>query len=181
MTDRYSKVAIALHWLIAILMIGNFIGAQVAEGLGEEAEHFIMGNHKAFGIIVLLLTVVRIAWRLGHRPPPLDSHLKMWEKGLAHATHALFYIMMLALPITGWMMTSAHPKAPPISIFGLFDFPKLPILGDKMLGGIGHEGHEIMGTLLLVTVALHILGALKHSIIDKRPSLSRMTFRGPRA
>lgn len=180
MTERYSKVAAWLHWIIAILIVMNFVGAQIAEDMPKATEAVMMARHKAIGITVLILTLVRISWRLGHRPPPLDPHLKAWEKGLAHFTHGLFYFLMLAIPMTGWMMSSAHPMAPPIDYFTLFDFPKLPIVGNKMLGGIGHEGHEILTKVMFFGVILHVVGALKHGLIDKRPSLARISPFGAR-
>ena len=84
---RYSRGAIILHWLIALLIIGNFVGAWMAEDLPRDQKMVMMGYHKATGILILLLTLVRIGWRFTHRPPPLAETLKAWEAALAKVTH----------------------------------------------------------------------------------------------
>lgn len=180
MTDRYSKVAVALHWLIALCIIAAILIAEVTEDWEGPSRGLAMMLHKSFGISILFLSVVRIFWRVTHRPPAMDPHLKVWEKGLAHLTHTLFYLLMIGMPITGWIMSSVSAKYG-ISYFGLFDIPFLPVLGNKAAGAAAHDGHEIAGKVMIALTMLHVAGALKHSIIDKRPSLSRMTFRGPRA
>ena len=115
---RYSRGAIALHWIIALLIMGNFIGAWVSEDMPRPEKMELMGYHKAFGMLILGLTVLRIIWRLTHTPPPLEETLKAWEAALAKVTHALFYFLMLAVPMLNWMprqttMSRTHPSNPP--------------------------------------------------------------------
>lgn len=171
---RYSRGAIALHWIIAILIILNFAAAWVAEDLHKEDAMQVMGNHKAIGILILLLTVVRIIWRLTHKAPPLLESLKAWEAAVAKVTHALFYFLMLAVPVAGWGLHSAYGQGKPVSLFGLFDFPALPVGSDKPTIGLYHELHEVFATLMLVLFVLHIAAALKHQFVDRDGTLRRM-------
>lgn len=171
-SSRYSGVAIALHWIIALLIALNFAAAWYAEDLPKPEKIEVMANHKAFGLTILALTLVRIGWRLAHRPPPLSTALKAWERTLAHVTHWAFYALMLLIPLTGWGMASGGGK--PVSWFGLFDIPALPVAGNKALGGVFHEGHELLATLMLALFALHVAGALKHHVLDRDDTLSRM-------
>lgn len=171
---RYSRGAIILHWLIALMIIGNFIGAWVAEDLPRDEKMVMMGYHKATGILILILTLVRIGWRFTHRPPPLMETLKAWEAALAKVTHTLFYFLMLAVPVAGWGLHSAASKGKPVSIFGLFDVPALPLASDKPTIGLFHELHEVFATAMLALFVLHVAGALKHQFIDRDGSMQRM-------
>lgn len=171
---RYSRGAIAFHWTIAVLIMLNFAAAWVADDAPKEAARQIMGNHKAFGLLILLLSVLRIVWRLTHRPPPLADTLKTWEAAAAKVVHTLFYVLIVAIPLTGWAMASAFSGGEPIGFFGLFDIPGLPMAADKQTAGVFHEVHELLATLTLALLALHIGGALKHQFIDRDATLGRM-------
>lgn len=171
---RYSRGAIALHWIIAVLIVTNFILAWVSEDATKEVRSALIGNHKAIGIIVLALTLVRIGWRLTHKPPPLVETLKAWEIALSKVVHVLIYGLMLAIPLAGWAMSSSFSKGGPVSIFGLFGVPALPVGYDKATQGLFYELHEITATLMLVLLALHVGAALKHHLIDKDGTLRRM-------
>lgn len=171
---RYSRGAIILHWLIALLIIGNFIGAWTSEDLPRDERMIMMGYHKATGVVILLLTLVRIGWRLFNRPPALVATLKSWEAATARVTHALFYALMLAVPLAGLGLHSAFGKGQPVSVFGLFDFPALPVGSDKPTIGLFHELHEITATAMLVLFVLHVAAALKHQFVDRNGTLARM-------
>jgi cytochrome b561 len=171
---RYSRGAIALHWIIALLIATNFGLAWVAEDLPDEQKYALIGNHKAIGLIVLVLTVVRIIWRLMHKPPPVLDTLKAWEVAVSKVVHVLMYGLMLAIPLAGWGMSSIYAKGAPISIFGLFGFPAMPIAHEKSTQELFHELHEITATIMLVLLALHIGAALKHQFFDKDGTLRRM-------
>ncbi len=171
---RYSRGAILLHWLIALLIIGNFIGAWVSEDLPRDERMVMMGYHKATGVVILLLTLARIGWRLINPPPPLLDTLKAWEAALAKVTHALFYALMLAVPLAGLGLHSAFSKGKPVSLFGLFDFPALPVGADKPTIGLFHELHEVTATAMLVLLGIHVLAALKHQFLDRDGTLARM-------
>ena len=173
-TARYSRGAIILHWVIALLIIGNFIGAWISEDLPRDERMVMMGYHKATGVMILLLTLVRIGWRLVNRPPALLDTLKTWEAALARVTHLLFYVLMVAVPLAGLGLHSAFGKGKPVSLFGLVDFPALPVGSDKPTIGLFHELHEVTATAMLVLFALHLAAALKHQFLDRDGTLARM-------
>lgn len=170
---RYSRGAIAFHWIIALLIAGNFAGAWLAEDLPKAEQMEMMGYHKAFGLLVLALTIARIAWRLTHQPPPLVETLKAWEAALAKVLHALMYFLMLAIPLAGWGLHSAFSKGQAVSAFGLA-VPALPVGSDKPTVGMFHELHEVFATLMLVLFAVHVAAALKHHLVDKDGTMRRM-------
>jgi cytochrome b561 len=171
---RYSTGAIIFHWLIAIGVIANWRIAESAEHLEGAAKAAAIAPHKAIGITILALTLLRLIWRFTHKPPPLSESLAGWEKFLVRAIHAIFYILLIALPIGGWMAGSHFEMS--ISYFGLFDIPPLPVAADPEAGKAVLGQHKAGGEILLILVALHIVGALKHSFYDKVSSLSRMWF-----
>lgn len=171
---RYSRGAIALHWIIALLIVLNFALAWISEDLPKEDRAALIGNHKAIGITILVLTVVRILWRLRHRAPPLVETLKAWEAALSRVVHVLLYGLMLAIPLAGWAMSSSFSKGGPVDMFGLFGFPALPVGHDNATQGLYHELHEITATLMLVLFIVHVGAALKHHMIDKDATMRRM-------
>ncbi|MDL2353427.1 MAG: cytochrome b [Pseudomonadota bacterium] len=172
--ERYSRGAVILHWLIALLIIGNVAGAWLSEGMPKPDRAAIMALHKAFGITILLLTLVWIGWRLTHKRPPMVETLKAWEAALARVTHWLFYILMLAMPLTGWAFVSGASQGKPVSMFGLFNIPALPIGFDKATVGTFKDLHGTLGTLIVGLFVLHVLGALKHQFLDRDGTLRRM-------
>lgn len=166
----YSGVAIAFHWTIALLVIVNLV-----IGIGHDgipALRALMGAHKAIGITVLVLTAGRVAWRLAHRPPPLPAGTPGWEKGAAHATHWTLYLLMIAMPLTGWAMVSAPGPQRPLTWFGLFDIPTLPV--GSGLADLGHDAHGLLGWLMAALVVLHVAAALRHHLILRDTVLARM-------
>jgi cytochrome b561 len=166
--ERYSMVAVWFHWTIALLVIGNLAIGLLHESLLSDA--FWM--HKALGMTVLVLTLGRVAWRIGHRPPDLPDTVHAHERRLAHVVHWALYALMLALPLTGWMMVSGAQTRRPFTWFGLFDLPYLPI--GPAAGGFGHEAHEILGWAMLALVVLHIAGALRHHLLLRDETLVRI-------
>lgn len=171
---RYSQGAIVMHWLIALMIAANFVIAWSAEDLPKPERMALMNNHKALGLTILALTLLRLVWRATHTPPPLVETLKAWEAALAKVTHSLFYFLMVAIPVAGWGMISASAKGSPIPIFGMFDMPLLPVGKDKAIGDMFHESHEVLATAMLVLLGLHVLAALKHQFIDKDATARRM-------
>lgn len=174
--QRYSNVAIVLHWLIAALILWNVATMLL---LPEDVSRRLIDIHKAAGITVLALSAIRLGWRLTHRWPPLSDQLATWEKALARATHVLFYVLMFVVPLAGWLMVSAG-RGDPVSWFGLFDIPALPVPRDRAAAGYYNTLHEYAAFLTVGLLVLHVGGALKHSFVDRAPGLSRMWFgRGP--
>ena len=177
--NRYSMGAIVLHWLIALAIIGNWLLAQYAERLEHqklEAQHeAAMGTHFALGMTVLILSVLRILWRLVHRPPAPNPAHKPWERTLASVIHKLFYILIIGLPFTGYMMLQTYLGGMDVNMFGLFDFPGIAMAKDKGANEVFHELHEIFATVMVVLLGLHVLGALKHHFGDRDDTLRRMS------
>ncbi len=172
--SRYSLGAIAFHWLIAILIAMNFVIAWRVDGVPKDIQPVIIGYHKAWGMLILTLSVLRLIWRFTHRAPPLLESLKSWEAALAKVVHWLFYFLMIAIPMAGWTMHSAFTGGQPVSFFGLFNFPGLPLAQAKATGGLFHDLHGALATLMMGLVALHVLAALKHQFIDRDGTLRRM-------
>lgn len=169
---RYSRGAMAFHWAIAILVIMNWQIAERAHEFQGPLRGEIMGYHKAWGMLILALSLGRLGWRLTHPVPPLPRHYAPWERMLARTVHILFYVLLIGLPLGGWYANSLGGKT--VDFFGLFTIPALPVGLDKTLSGQIFELHETGGKVLLALVALHVLGALKHLVVDRDGGLFRM-------
>jgi cytochrome b561 len=167
---RYTRVAIALHWTIAVLIVTNLGIGLLMDALPDG----IIGIHKSIGMLVLLLSLVRLGWRLGHRPPPLPASVKSWEKGIAHAVHWILYAVMILIPLSGWIFTSASPKRHPLVFFGLFGLPYFPVPQEKAISHIWHDRHQTLAYLMIVLLVLHVGAALKHRFFDRDATLDRM-------
>ena len=159
---RYSLGAIILHWTIALLIVGNVIGALYAEDLPKAEAQAIMNLHKATGLLVLTLSVLRIVWRLTHRPPPYPPEMKRWEVTLARGVHALLYVLMISIPLTGWLFVSAATGGQPVDFYGLFGWPGVPLAQSRDTAGLVSELHEIFAFTLIGLWVIHVAGALKH-------------------
>lgn len=168
---RYTRVATWLHLLIGGAVVANIGLAMLTEDMPKATHMAAMGVHKALGITILFLTLLRIAWRFTHKQPPLPAAIPAWQVMLGKTVHFIFYALLILLPLSGWIWMSAADA--PISYFGLFDVPALTG-PDKVLGKTMHNRHEIMGLLMLGLVILHLLAALKHQYIDRTPFLARM-------
>lgn len=178
---RYPAAAMILHWLLAAGVIAQWRIAEAGEHAAtEEAGRAIMGNHFALGLVLLALVLLRLAMRLAQPNPPLASHLAGWERALSKTTHTLFYALLIAMPIAGWIAMSKYGA--PIDVWGLFTVPALPLATDPEGAKAIFSLHAITGTVLLALVAVHILGTLKHTLIDKDGNLFRMLpFGRPKA
>lgn len=161
----YSSVAIALHWLIGLAIIGN-----LCSGLLDK----YMPIHKATGITILVLSLLRLLWRLGHRPPPYEPTLKGREVATAKVTHWGFYTLTLAIPLSGWLMTSAGGRKYPLEWYGLFGIPFLPVAQNKALAGAMGGAHENLAYLLIALLVLYIGAAMQHIFLDGDGTFARM-------
>jgi cytochrome b561 len=170
---KFSGFAMTLHWLVAIAVIVTWRIAEAAEGAPtREAREEIMGNHFALGVVIFVLVATRLIWRLTNPPPPPIAGHAPWERTLAKAAHYVMYTLLLVMPLAGWFAMSSFDSA--ISVWGLFDVPKLPVPVNEALGEQIFEVHAIAGTTLLIVVAIHILATLKHTLIDKDGTIFRM-------
>jgi cytochrome b561 len=131
--------------------------------------------HKWIGITVLLLAGVRVVWRLTHRPPPLPDSVVRWQRQASAVVHGLLYVLILAIPLSGWLMSSA--KGFPVVWFGVLPLPDL-VGKSRELGELLEEVHEWLNYTLLALVILHVAAALKHHFIERQPFLQRMGLRG---
>lgn len=166
--DRYSSGAIFFHWVIAALVIANIVIGLLHESLLRGT----MPLHKSIGLTVLALSVLRVIWRLTHPIPPLPSDTSGWDKALARTTQAIFYVLLFVMPLTGWAMVSAGATPRPLDWFGVFPVPLLPVTGE--VGGASHQIHVVLGWLFGALVLLHIAGALRHHLLLRDRTLSRM-------
>jgi len=169
---RYGAAAQTFHWLIAALVVVQFTLAYLAEGLPIGVRQLaLLARHKSFGMTILMLAVLRLLWRLKHPPPGLPAGMMPWERTLARATHVAFYVLLFAMPLTGWTMSSAKNYS--VSWFGLFTWPDL-IGKSETAFGLLRATHIVMSDVLLALAILHVLAALKHHFWNKDGVLLRM-------
>ncbi|MEP6547266.1 MAG: cytochrome b [Gammaproteobacteria bacterium] len=169
---RYGAVAQAFHWVIAALVVTQFVLANLAEDLPIGVHKLaLLARHKSFGMTVLMLAILRVLWRLKHRPPQLPAAMKPVERMLAHSTHIAFYVLLFAMPLTGWLMSSAKNYS--VSWFGLFTWPNL-IGKNEAAFDLLRSTHGILSEVLFVIAVLHILAALNHHFWHKDDVLLRM-------
>ena len=189
----YTKTAKVLHWLIAIGIFGMFALGWFMSDLPKEAPKqiaydlfnlgvytwnlteeisprtFYFNLHKSIGVTIFALILIRILWRITHRPPALLASYKAWERKLASSAHHLLYLLMVALPISGIVMAT-------YSKYGIkwFGVPFIKGLDNNPMRELFKEVHEIIGVIILLVIIVHIVGALKHKFIDKDDTLKRM-------
>ena len=171
----YSTTAKLLHWTIAGAIVLQFVLADLAERAGD-ADHAVqqlglLANHKSVGITILVLAIVRIGWRLTHKPPPLPSAIPTWQVRASHLSHWSLYALIVAIPLSGWLMSSASAYS--VSWFNLIQLPDF-VAADPELKKTLKEVHETLAKILFLLALLHILAALKHAVIDKDGVLQRM-------
>lgn len=169
--SRYTRVAIWLHWLIGLAVIANIGLAMLTEDMPRETHRAAMDVHKALGIAVLGLTILRILWRLGHKPPPLPTTTPAWQRLFAGVVHFLFYALLILLPLSGWVWMSAAGR--PIDFFGVATIPTI-VAANEGLADVMHDRHEVLGLAMLGLAAVHILAALKHQFVDRNGLMGRM-------
>ena len=171
---RYTAPAIGLHWLLALMLIGSFsLGVYMADLPFSPTRLKLYNWHKWAGVTILVLSLVRLAWRLGHRPPA-DAAMPAWQATAAHATHRLLYALFFVVPLLGWAYSSAAGF--PIVWFGVLPLPDfVPV--DKALAEAIKPWHERSAMLMAALVLLHVAGALKHHFIDRDGLIDRMRLR----
>jgi cytochrome b561 len=169
---RYGAVAQAFHWIIAALVVTQFVLANLEVDLPIGAHKLaLLARHKSVGMTILMLAVLRLLWRLWNPPPALPVGMKPIERTLARASHYTFYVLLFAMPVTGWMMSSAKNYS--VSWFGLFTWPNL-IGENEAAFHLLHTTHETLSDVLFAVAVLHILAALKHHFWNKDNVLLRM-------
>jgi cytochrome b561 len=173
---RYSGLAIALHWLLALAIVGAFAVGLYMTSLSMSPTRLKLYNwHKWAGTVILALSALRLLWRLTHRPPALpraiESAMPAWQRVAHHATHHLLYLLFFAVPLVGWAYSSAAGF--PIVVFGVLPLPDfVPV--DKALAEAIKPWHGWLAYGLATLVVLHVAAALKHQLVDRDGLLSRM-------
>ena len=169
---RYTLPAIILHWLIAVLIVIAFaVGLTMADMPLSPTRLQLFNYHKWAGVCILGLIAVRLLWRLGHRPPPYPPSMPLRQQQLAHAAHALLYVLMFAVPLSGYFYTLAAGF--PVVLFGVLPLPVL-IEKNAELKPILKEAHELLNWIMAAVVAGHLGAALKHRFVDKDGIMERM-------
>jgi cytochrome b561 len=170
-TPRYSRVAIALHWVLGLAIVGSFCMGVYMSDLPFSPQRLKLYNwHKWAGVTILALSALRLLWRLTHRPPA-DVPMPAWQQKASHATHHLLYVLFFAVPLVGWAYSSAAGF--PIVWFGVLPLPDfVPV--DKALAEAIKPWHEILAFAMAALVLMHVAAALKHHFIDRDGLLSRM-------
>lgn len=168
---RYGFVAQGLHWVIVALLILQITLAGLADDLPLGLDKLAMlARHKSVGITILALAVIRLAWRLIDRPPA-PPPMPRWQHAASRLTHAAFYVLLLVMPVTGWLMSSASNY--PVSWFGFVQLPDL-VRPDEGLEHLLEDVHETLAKVLITLAILHAVAALKHQFIDRDGLLMRM-------
>jgi cytochrome b561 len=168
---RWGSIARFFHWLMALAILGNGCFALWMDGLRPSLQKINMfALHKSIGLTVLALFALRLAWRMFDRRPP-DEPAPRWQQWAAHAVHALLYVLIVAIPLTGWLFNSAHGY--PLQWFKLFNLPALTAKNDE-LSHLAGTVHQYLFWFLLLVLVAHVGGALKHHLIDRDNVLRRM-------
>ncbi len=186
-TDRYTSVAVALHWLVALGIIYNLwkgLGFEDLEVAHPDQIRAAVNLHKSIGITLIGLIAMRVLWKIGHPAPAPLPGLKVWERKLSVSAHHVLYLLMVLVPLAGWLHDSAWKGAAehPLVLFGQVPWFRLPLFGGLsdagkdwwhgLFGGV----HEWTAKLLIGVVALHIAGAVKHQFFDGKPQFRRIWF-----
>ena len=176
-TDRWGGISELLHWTIAVLILTfGAVGLLMGELPRSPKWFWVYTAHKSLGLTVLVLVIVRIAWRLYAGAPQPVPGTPRWQAKLASLTHAAIYLLILAMPLSGWLYDSASGLRP-LRWFGLAEVPKISPPNEAIAGAM-HETHELLFWVLLALVAGHAAAALYHHFFQRDATLSRMLPRG---
>ena len=179
---RYTRLAMAFHWLVALGITCNFLIIWTVDSLPKSAERPMVNLHKSIGITVLGLAIMRLLWRYANPPPALPAAYRPWERWLSHAVHYSLYALIFLMPISGWIHDSAWKLAAqnPLRLFWVVPWFRLGFITDQppaskeYIHTVSIQVHAALGWALLALFALHILGVLKHQVLDREPELQRM-------
>lgn len=169
---RYTRIAQSVHWLMAILILGCFaVGLVMTDWPFSPRKLQVYSWHKWAGVTVFVLLWVRLAWRVTHRPPPAPTSMSALQVRAANGVHHLLYVLMLAVPLTGWLMSSA--KGFPTVWFGVVPLPDLLGKSDSAAEWL-ENAHALLAWAIVLLAAGHAAAALKHHFIDRDDVLRRM-------
>lgn len=169
---RYTVTAVALHWIIALLILCAATLGLYMVGLELSPSKLRLYSwHKWFGVSIFILAVARLLWRITHAPPPLSDGTPRWQRRAAAVTHAALYALLIVIPLSGWLMSSALGVK--TVYLGVLPLPDL-LAKDKALGELLKLVHVVLNTILGVLVTVHVAAALKHHFLDRDDVLHRM-------
>ena len=179
--SHYDRVAKTLHWLIALAILFMLVLGWVMDDLEGPQKFKAFQLHKSIGITILLLSLLRLVWRLTHHFPPLPEGTKNWEKKVVCLTHYGFYLLIIGMPLTGWAIVSASTLNIPTLLYGLIPWPPLPVLptldNKRAVGHIFGEIHGVLAYVMAGFIVLHAGAAWKHHLINRDDVLLRMAPR----
>lgn len=186
-TDGWGWLARVLHWVMALAIIGLLaVGFYMVEVLGDDSDSLLLRlqltqTHKSIGFTVFFLALLRVIWRAVNPTPRLPSDMSKLEKALAHGGHTAIYLLMFALPISGWLMATSSPLNDPDAyipiknmVFGLFEMPDPYAKGDKTISEFWGSVHAYSAAILAVLLLAHVGAALKHHFVNRDTVLRRM-------
>ncbi len=175
---RYNRVAMILHWLMAFAIIGMIAVGLIMEDIKPVSLRIdVYQIHKSLGLTILFLSVFRLAWRLAHTPPALPATTKPYERVASRISHAVLYVLMIGMPLSGWLMISTSKKIYPTEYFWMFEVPLLPFFqgeNKKAAHSFFYESHELLAYGAIALITVHVLAALKHHFVNKDDVLARM-------
>jgi cytochrome b561 len=169
--DRYGALAISLHWIMALLIIGLFgFGLWMVDLPRNDFRVAMFGLHKSIGVLFMLLLVTRLIWRsINPTPKPIDG--PAWQQAAAYWAHIALYGLMIAVPLTGWLMSDASGRG--VSFFGLFSLPHL-VAVDKPMKEFWEGTHEVLAKVMLGLAFIHAAAAIWHHRVKKDRTMVRM-------
>ena len=173
-STRYTPMAMLLHWLLALMILGSLSVGLYMTGLPFSPTRLKLYNwHKWAGIVILALSALRLLWRLRHRPPPTPPTPPMarWQRWASHGIHRLMYALFFAVPLLGWAYSSAAGF--PIVVFGVLPLPDF-VAPDRALAELLKPWHGLLAKTLAAAALVHVAAALKHQFIDRDGLLQRM-------
>ena len=174
-SPRYTTTAIVLHWLLAIaIVLGFLIGLQMSDEPLSPTRVRWINYHKWVGLTILALSVVRLLWRIWHRPPTLPESMQPWQRKASLWSHRALYLLFFIVPVAGWAYSSADGFH--VAYLGLIPLPDLAPK-DKALADFLIDVHATLAWTLATLVGVHVAAALKHHFIDKDELLKRMSLR----
>lgn len=181
-SQKYTRTAVALHWITAVFIVFGVALIWSVELVPEGQVRWVIDTHKSIGITVLGVSILRLLWRITHKPPPLPAGYSRWERRLSGLAHGLLYLLVFLMPLSGWLHDSAWNDAAthPMQVFGLFNWPRIgvvmslePSFKESLHTQLGTV-HTLLAYCLITLFVLHVLAVVKHQWIDRESEIQRM-------